>query len=67
MQCLAPAVTILISGTRQTKDDFIDGEACSVGEIPVLKDDQPSVFKRPSTNVIHHESHAFCKRISKWC
>ena len=31
------------------KDDFIDGEACSVGKIPALADDRLSVFKRAAT------------------
>ena len=43
------AVAILISGTRQTNDDVLDYEACSIGETPVLTDDQPSNFKRPAT------------------
>ena len=46
---LAPDVTILISGMRNAKDDFIDDEACSIGETLVLADYQPSVFKRPAT------------------
>ena len=40
--------TILVSGTRQIKDDFIYGAACSITESPVLEGDQPNVFKRPA-------------------
>ena len=40
----ATSLTILIFGTRQSKDGFINGEVCSVGKTPVMVDDQPSVF-----------------------
>ena len=44
---------------RRTKDNFLNGDACSFGEDPVLAGDQPSVVQRPSALVIYHESQVF--------
>ena len=61
---MASTITIFISGTRQAKDDLQNDEACSVGEILVLADDEPSAFKRPSRG--QPKSHfLFAKRNSK--